>query len=33
MHVFIVQFLLFKEYVEFVNRLYDITSWFGAVYA
>jgi hypothetical protein len=23
---------LFKEYVKFFNRLYDIT-WFGAVYA
>ena len=23
---------LFKEYVQFLNRLYDIT-WFGAVYA
>jgi len=25
-------YYLFKEYVQFLNRLYDIT-WFGAVYA
>ena len=24
--------IVFKEYLKFVNRLYDIT-WFGAVYA
>jgi hypothetical protein len=25
-------FLMIKEYFQFLNRLYDIT-WFGAVYA
>jgi hypothetical protein len=28
----VLDFLMIKEYFQFLNRLYDIT-WFGAVYA